>query len=265
MEDDRKTDEWDARLYDEKYSFIWKHGESLIELLAPQSGECILDLGCGTGHLTARIAAAGASVLGIDSSAEMIEQARRSYPYLRVEIGDARYLIHVERFDAVFSNAVLHWIKDADMVVRGLHRALKPGGRFVAEFGGKRNLEAILAATLNALQAVGCGNVDLPWFFPSVAEYSSLLEKQGLEVAFASLFDRPTPLEGEAGMRHWIEMFGGPFLSRVPQDRREDFFRNVENELRPVLHRDGVWFADYRRLRVVAWRTRSGKEQTMAS
>src|SRR5262249_8037683 len=142
---------------------------------------------------------------------------------------------------------------------RSLCRALKPGGRFVAEFGGKGNLKAILAATLNALQAVGSGNVDPPWFFPSVAEYSSLLEKLGLEVTFASLFDRPTPLEGEAGMRHWMEMFGGPLLSRVPQDRREEFFRHVENELRPILDRDGVWFADYRRLRIVAWRARSGQ------
>jgi len=252
MENDNKT--WDARLYEEKHSFVWKQAESLVEWLAPKPGERILDLGCGTGHLTAQIASAGVSVLGIDSSPEMIEEARRSYPRLRFDIVDARHLAYADQFDAVFSNAVLHWIIEADLVVQGVSRALRPGGRFVAEFGGKGNVKAILAAVRNTVRVVGCGPVDSPWFFPSVAEYASLLEKVGLEVTLATLFARPTSLEGEAGMRHWIEMFGGHFLTQVPQDRREEFFLHVEDELRPVLFRDDEWFADYRRLRVVARR-----------
>lgn len=252
MENDSKI--WDARLYEEKHSFVWKQAESLVELLAPKPGESMLDLGCGTGHLTAQIASAGVSVLGIDSSSEMIEEARRSYPGHRFDIVDARHLAFANQFDAVLSNAVLHWIIEADLVVQGVSRALKPGGRFVAEFGGKGNVKAILGAVQNAVQSVGCGLVDSPWFFPNVAEYASLLERVSLEVTFATLFDRPTPLEGEKGMRHWIEMFGGHFLRRVPKDRQEDFFRHVEDELRPTLHRDGSWFADYRRLRIVAQR-----------
>jgi trans-aconitate methyltransferase len=252
--------DWDARLYDDKHSFVWKHGAALVELLGPGPGEAILDLGCGTGHLTARIAAAGADVLGVDSSPEMIAEARRSYPGLRFEVGDARALAAVDRFDAVFSNAVLHWIPDAEAVVRGVARALTPGGRFVAEFGGRGNVRAIAAAMRRAAEERGGEAPDAPWYFPGVAEYAGLLECAGLEVTFAVLFDRPTPLEGEAGMRHWVEMFGGHFLGRVPPARRDEFLRRVEELVRPVLYRDGGWFADYRRLRVVARREDGGRQ-----
>ena len=252
MEDDVRI--WNARLYEEKHSFVWKQADSLVELLAPRSGENILDLGCGTGHLTAQISRAGVSVLGIDSSPEMIAEARGRYPDLRFDVVDARHLAYANQFDAVFSNAVLHWINEPELVVRGIWRALKPGGRFVAEFGGKGNVRAILTAVQTAMQAVGGSPVKSPWFFPSVAQYASLLESAGLEVTFATLFDRLTPLEGNDGMRHWIEMFGGHFLSRVPEERREEFFRHLEDELRPVLFRNGSWHADYRRLRVVAYR-----------
>jgi trans-aconitate 2-methyltransferase len=267
MTEKQATDSWDARLYEEKHAFVWKHGASLLELLAPQPGEQILDLGCGTGHLTAQLAAAGARVVGMDHSAAMIAEARRSYPELRFEIADARHLTFVMQFDAVFSNAVLHWIREADQVVEGVFRALKPGGRFVAEFGGKGNVKAICAALQNAVQALGYGFAESPWFFPGVGEYACLLETVGLEVTAATLFDRPTPLAGEEGMRDWLAMFGGPlfggpFLSEVPPERRDDLVRHVEKELRPFLYREGSWFADYRRLRVVAWRGRAEQEQT---
>jgi len=245
---------WDAKLYDGKHSFVWKHGASLVELLAPRPGECILDLGCGTGHLTAQIAATGAAVLGIDSAPPMVEEARANFPDLGFEVHDARQLAFADEFDAVFSNAVLHWIVEAESVVQGVVRALRPGGRFVAEFGGQRNVQSILAALLAGLRALGVEGSVSPWYYPSVGEYTGLLERAGLEVTFATLFDRPTPLEGADGLRRWIEMFGGRFLERVPLDRREEFFCGVEAALRPLLWRDGAWFADYRRLRVVAWR-----------
>src|SRR5262249_35286620 len=135
---------WDPALYEDKHAFVWRHGASLVELLAPQPGEHVLDLGCGTGHLTAAIAKAGACVVGIDQSPEMIAQARKHYPNLRFESGDARRLAFAEEFDALFSNAVLHWISEAELVVQSVARALKPGGRFVAEFGGKGNVRAII-------------------------------------------------------------------------------------------------------------------------
>lgn len=246
---------WDAKLYDDKHSFVWRHGASLVELLAPRPGERILDLGCGTGHLTAQIAAAEASVLGVDSSPPMIEEARKHFPDLHFEVHDARQLAFTDQFDAVFSNAVLHWIVEAESVVQGVARALRPGGRFVTEFGGTRNVQAIQAALQDGLRQLGVERIESPWYYPSIGEYTGLLERAGLEVTFATLFDRPTPLAGADGLRHWLEMFGGRFLEQVPPERREEFFRWVEAALRPVLWREGAWFADYRRLRVVAWRS----------
>ena len=129
--DTTDANKWDAGLYDDKHSFVWKLGAALIDLLEPRAGERVLDLGCGTGHLTAQIAAAGATLLGIDSSPQMIEEGRRNHPGIRFEVQDARNLDYVEPFDAVFSNAVLHWVVEAEQVVQGIARALKPGGRCI--------------------------------------------------------------------------------------------------------------------------------------
>ena len=122
------------------------------------------------------------------------------------------------------------------------------------EFGGRGNVKAIVAALAGAAQAIGLGVWDHPWYYPGIGEYAPLLERAGLEVTYASLFDRPTPLEGEEGIRHWVAMFAGDLLSQVTPADREDFFQNVEEVLRPSLHREGQWFADYRRLRIVARR-----------
>ncbi|MBL8793035.1 MAG: methyltransferase domain-containing protein [Planctomycetia bacterium] len=251
---------WDARLYDDRHAFVWKHGASLVELLAPQAGQEILDLGCGTGHLTARLAATDAVVLGVDSSPAMIDEARRLYSALTFEVQDARRLPFTNRFDAVFSNAVLHWVPEAAAVATGVYRALRPGGRFVAEFGGHGNIRQIAAALQAGLKQLGIGAIEPPWYYPSIGAYTALLERAGLEVTFATLFDRPTPLEGDDGLRRWIEMFAGRFLEGVPPERREDYFRAVEKTLRPTLCREGVWTADYRRLRVVAWRRETATE-----
>ncbi len=247
-----KIDQWDAQLYDSRHAFVWKLGASLVELLAPKTGETILDLGCGTGHLTAEIAVAGANVVGSDRSLHMIENARETYPNLHFEVADACALTDSARFDAVFSNAVLHWIKEPELVVRGIARALKPGGRFVAEFGGRGNIRRIQGAMIKALAELGREPVDSPWYYPSIAEYARLLEDSGLETTVATLFDRPTALQGQEGMRDWIKMFGGTYLSQVPDEEHERFFSRIETDVRLALYRDGTWTADYRRLRVVA-------------
>jgi trans-aconitate methyltransferase len=184
----------------------------------------------------------------------MIEQARRAYPHLSFETADARSFAVVGPFDAVFSNAVLHWVREPEKVIACVRRALRPGGRFVAEFGGKGNVRTIAAALEVATQSVLGVPAISPWYYPGVWEYATLLERGGMEATFAMLFDRPTPLEGEAGMHHWVEMFGNSFLERIPPARREEFVRRVEEAVRPELYRDGKWFADYRRLRVVARR-----------
>jgi trans-aconitate methyltransferase len=250
----RSQNAWDAKLYDAKHSFVWKEVDSLLELLAPRAGERILDLGCGTGHLTARIAAAGAEVIGIDSSADMIAAGREHFPRLQFEVADAREFSFPRPFDAVFSNAALHWIVEAESVIRCVQRTLRPGGRFVVEFGGRGNVANILEALSNAASRMELEPFRSPWYFPSIPEYCFILEKNGFEVTLATLFDRPTRLDGEDGMRSWIQMFGAGVLSGVPAARQDDFLGQVEEELRPILYRNGSWFADYRRLRVVAYR-----------
>lgn len=246
---------WDAGLYDGKHAFVWELGKGVVELLAPKKGERILDIGCGTGHLTAEIAESGASVLGIDSSAEMIGEARKKHPGNAFEVMDAREIRLDEKFDAVFSNAALHWIKEAERVIAGISRVLKPGGRFVAEFGGKGNIAGLVEAFKRACAKTGVkfSEEQNPWYFPSVAEYAALLEKHGLEVWQAMLFDRPTPLEdGERGLRTWMEMFGGVILKYVPEEKKEKLLGEVEREAKARLFREGQWVMDYRRLRVVA-------------
>jgi trans-aconitate 2-methyltransferase len=245
---------WDPALYDGKHAYVWQHGAALLDLLEARPGERVLDLGCGTAHLTARLAAAGAEVVGIDSSPEMVRQARRAHPGLRFEVADAGDFSFPEPFDAVLSNAVLHWVREPGPVVACVRRALRPGGRFVAEFGGRGNVRALSAALAEASGAAGCPPFAGPWYFPGVAEYAAVLEGGGLDVAFAALFDRPTPLEGEGGLRDWVAMFAGEYLGGLPAAKRDEFLRRAEEAARPVLYRDGAWVADYRRLRVVARR-----------
>jgi trans-aconitate methyltransferase len=248
---------WNPRLYDSRHAFVPERGDELISLLKPARGESVLDLGCGTGRLTSRIAEAGSRVVGLDNSPEMLEEARKNYPALTFVLADACNFVLDEPFDAVFSNAALHWVKEAGLVVGCVWRALKPGGRFVAEFGGKGNIRTLVEGFYRALEKIGVrpGEISNPWYFPSVAEYTTLLERRGFDVTFASLFERITALDdGDRGLRNWIRMFGAAFYAGLPDEQQEEFMRESENSLRSLLFRDGSWFIDYRRLRVVAHR-----------
>lgn len=248
-------DQWDATLYDTKHGFVSNFGASLIDLLAPHPNERILDLGCGTGHLTQQIASLGAEVVGVDNSVAMLEQARKNYANLRFELGDATQLKYTAYFDAVFSNAVLHWVTNQERATVSIYEALKLGGRFVVEFGSKGNVRTIATAILNALATAGYASDPLQnrWYFPTLGEYSTLLEKSGFEVTFAAVFDRPTSLEdGEQGLRNWLHMFASPFFEQVPPEKLPALITAIEEQLRPHLFQEEVWYADYRRLRVVA-------------
>jgi len=248
---------WNVDLYASKHDFVWKYGSDVVALLAPQPGERILDIGCGTGHLTSQIFESGANVMGVDRSPEVIAAARKAFPKLNFEIADARSLSFDGGFEAAFSNATLHWIHQPLLVIEGVCRALVPGGRFVAEFGGRGNVRKIQNALDRTLVEFGLyrpGEVN-PWYYPSVAEYATLLERGGFEVRFMTLFDRPTALnDGEAGMRNWIAMFGSDFLAKVNPEAQESCLRRVEELLRAESFRDGQWWADYRRLRFVAYK-----------
>jgi trans-aconitate methyltransferase len=246
------ADCWDSSLYDDRHSFVWKNVGDLIDLLAPRPGERILDLGCGTGHLTSRIAALGADVTGLDGSVSMIAQARQNYPKLRFVLSDARTFHFNEPFDAVFSNAALHWIPEAAAVIECISIALKPGGRLVLEMGARGNIARIVTALAAVMSEAGHA-VRNPWFFPSAGEYCSLLEAQGFEVRVLWTIERWNKLEHpEKGLREWLEMFAGTWFEGVPEKVREGLVAEIEARLRPTLWRDGSWWADYRRLRLVA-------------
>ncbi|HEX5227890.1 MAG TPA: methyltransferase domain-containing protein [Bryobacteraceae bacterium] len=242
---------WDAVRYQDKHSFVWRYGADLLDLLAPQPGERILDLGCGTGQLTAEIARRGAKVTGLDQSEDMLDEARKNFPEIPFLVGDAARFSFPEPFDAVFSNAVLHWVKDAEGAAASMARALRPGGRLVVEFGGKDNTASVMAALYGVLGPT----VELPWYYPSIGEYAPILERHGLEVRQATLFDRPTPLDGENGMEHWLRMFGpSSFLKGLTPERADSIIEELVARLRPQAYINGVWTVDYRRLRVMAVR-----------
>ena len=218
-------------------------------------GERILDLGCGTGPLTRRIADAGADVVGVDASAAMVAKARANYPGLRFDVADATAMAFEQPFDAVFSNAVLHWVRPPEAAAGRMFAALRPGGRLVLEMGGRGNVAAVLAAIVAAGADVGvdlASVVDVN-YFPSVGQYAAVLEGAGFEVTAAQRFDRPTPLEGDDGLLHWVEMFRPGVFDRVGQS--DGFNDRLDRHGDAAgLRRDGRWVADYRRLRVTAVR-----------
>jgi trans-aconitate 2-methyltransferase len=246
------ADNWDSSLYEDRHSFVWKSGAGVLELLSAQPGERILDLGCGTGHLAAQIAERGADVVGLDSSPSMVAQARQNFPKMKFLLADARNFQVEGLFDAIFSNAVLHWVLEPEEAIRSMAAALKPGGRLALEFGGQGNVARIMAATESVLRAVGY-QARHKWYYPGIGEYASLLERHGFRVLLGHNFPRWTRLEHpERGLREWIEMFCGAYFEDVPAAARPALLGQIEELLRPELHYDGFWHADYRRLRVQA-------------
>jgi trans-aconitate 2-methyltransferase len=244
---------WDAELYEAKHSFVWKLGQGVVDLLDPKPGERILDLGCGTGHLTDQIAQRGAEVVGIDASPDMIGQARQNFPQLRFHLENAGEMKFEDEFDAVFSNAALHWMTDAGKIAAAISHALRRNGRLVAELGGRRNIghiEDAIESVLSHFETVAMPKSRT--YFPSIGEYGAILDANGLEVRFAQLFDRPTPLEGTNGMEDWIRQFKWYYFEQLPPERRRKALDEVLDVLRPILWREDGWIADYRRLRVVA-------------
>ncbi|WP_462413174.1 class I SAM-dependent methyltransferase [Neobacillus sp. Marseille-QA0830] len=247
------SDSWNAKLYDNKHSFVSKYGKSLIELLAAKHGEKVLDLGCGTGDLANTLFENGVKVIGVDKSENMVKQAIHKYPHIEFLVQDATELSYHNEFDAVFSNATIHWVQPAIQALHGIYRCLKNGGRFVAEFGGKGNVQTITNEIIHQINEAGFDfkKEQFPWFYPSIAEYSALMEEAGFRVTFAQHFDRPTPLNGDHGLKNWIDMFGHNLFEGIPEQSRNEILTNVENNLKEVLYKDGNWMADYRRIRVI--------------
>ena len=255
METIKPTDGWDAKLYDDKHAFVFKYGEDLVNLLLPKEGERILDLGCGTGYLTNVIATSGATVVGIDKSLEMITKAKASYPQIAFKVLPGEEFHFDDHFDAIFSNAALHWMLDKEMVIDCMYRNLKRTGRIVLEMGGKNNVENIITALKASLINHGfVDNAAVPvWYFPSEIEYTELLEKRGFKVTYASHFNRETTLnDTRNGIKDWLEMFGSSFLQGIEIGMVDIILTEVQNALRPILFKDNTWHADYKRLRIIA-------------
>jgi trans-aconitate methyltransferase len=236
----------------QKHSFVFEYGESLVDLLDPQPGETVLDVGCGSGQLTKEIADRGAVGIGFDADASMVQRAQHEYPNLQFFHADVTTLEMSMSVDAIFSNAALHWVKEADAAVASMAHLLKPDGRFVVEFGGKGNVDKIVKASQKLF---GKSENENPWYFPSVAEYCSLLENHGIEVLSATLYDRPTVLEdGKDGMSNWLRMFGGTLLIDIPDQSKDQVIEEIVSKLKVKdsnLFDGETWTADYRRLRIV--------------
>jgi trans-aconitate methyltransferase len=245
---------WDPAAYARNARFVSDLGSPVMELLAPQPGERILDLGCGDGALTRKLADLGCEVVAIDSSAPQIEAARKLG--LDAHVMSAEALPFQEEFDAVFSNAALHWIKRADLTIAAVYRSLRPRGRFVAECGGYGCVEKIRTALVKALDRRGIdGEARVPWYFPTPGDYATRLERAGFRVDSIALIPRPTCLPGD--LTGWLETFAQSFLQALPGGARSEYLQEVRAVLEPQLREStGTWVADYVRLRFAATKVR---------
>ena len=243
---------WDANLYASHAAFVPALGGPVLDMLAPRPGEHILDLGCGDGVLTRRLVEAGASVVGIDADPQMVAAARDKG--LDVRLGDARHLAFTSEFDAVFTNAALHWVGAPAVVTAGVARALKPGGRYVGEFGGHGNIAAIRVALRAVLKARNYRvEPDETSYYPTAEAFRAVLEGGGFIVESCAIIPRPTPIA--SGMSAWLNTFRGGFIDSagVPPEKRAQVIEDVRALLRPVLADDaGNWIADYVRIRFSA-------------
>lgn len=244
------TQTWDPNTYAKNARFVSDLGSPVLELLAPQPGERILDLGCGDGVLTRKLADCGCDVVGVDSSAAQVEATRKLG--LEAYVMEGEELPYNSEFDAVFSNAVLHWIKRADAMIEAVYRSLRPGGRFVAECGGHGCVHKIRTALVEALNRRGIdGELRVPWYFPTPGDYATRLERAGFRVNSIALIPRPTPLPGD--ISGFLETFGHSFVAGFSDEAKQEYLHEIRRTLEPQLvDSDGVWVADYVRLRFSA-------------
>lgn len=246
---------WNPTQYAENARFVSDLGLPVVELLSLQPGERILDLGCGDGALTLKLIGLGCEVVGVDSSFDMVSAAQSLG--VNAQVMDGHTLSFSNEFDAVFSNAALHWMKHPEDVIAGVWDALKPGGRFAGEFGGCGNVAAIINAIEAALSSRGVLVIS-PWFFPRPEEYQKLLVTRGFKVNSMALIPRPTPLPGD--ISDWLETFAQSYISALPATERKSFISEVVATLRPALYdANGLWQADYVRLRFSATKPRTAK------
>ncbi len=247
---------WDAETYTADFSFVHRYGNSVIDLIDADKNSRVLDLGCGNGALTKALQEKGFAVQGMDASEDFLRIARKNYPDIAFTRADATDFAVAEPFDVVFSNAVFHWIDAArqEDMLECVHSALREGGQFVFEFGGYGNNRLIHRALARTFYEYGY-DYDMPFYFPTIGEYAERLENSGFIVKYAALFDRPTELKGEDGLKEWIRMFvKTPFSVVASEQEKAAIIDKAESALRKDLYKDGTWYADYVRIRMKAVR-----------
>jgi len=251
------TTKWKPEFYNNKHSFVYNYGQDLIKLLEPKASERILDLGCGSGQLTFKINELSNETIGIDKSKEMIEDAKSKFKNIEFQVGDAGNFEFNEKFDSIFSNATLHWVKDYKNAIKCMYESLKSNGKIVLEFGGKGNVQIIVDQLRDSLRTrnyLKQSDLDL-WYFPSIGEYSTELESVGFRVLLAEHYDRLTELSDEkSGIKDWISMFAESFFKDVSYNQIEEIKNEVQEKVKEKCLKNGKWFADYKRIRIVAIR-----------
>lgn len=243
---------WNAQLYDKNHDFVSQYGKALLELVNAGAGQKIWDLGCGTGILSGRLARNAAHVIGSDLSPDMIETAKSNYPHIDFLILDATEAVFENEFDTVFSNAVFHWISDQEKLLNAIYRALKSGGKLIVEMGANGNIAQIEQAFSQSMNLHGRA-YQSGFFFPSVEEYTQLLQIAGFHIDFIQDFDRPTPFsDGQNGMKNWMIQFFADDLAPLLEEERAAILDETEKSLFPILWKSKEWIGDYRRLRFSA-------------
>ena len=237
------TSEWDAADYARVGAFVAELGQAAFDLLDPQVGERVLDIGCGEGSLTRKIAERGATVLGIDNSPGMVAAARANgVDALLLAAEDMQFFAE---FDAAFSNATLHWVLEKEQAARAIFRALKPGGRFAGEMGGEGNLAKLRDALDEELVIRGyVPPLEASNWYASPEEFACVYEAAGFEQIDARLIERPTPIDH--GVGEWVTTFRRGWLDRakVPDAERAEIGAAVADRI-------GSNVADYVRLRFI--------------
>jgi SAM-dependent methyltransferase len=246
------TQTWDPLAYGQNAAFVHTLASGVLEWLAAMPGERILDLGCGDGQLSRRIVANGATVVGADISPEMVEAAR-SRGIVAMEASAEQLPFSENAFDAVFSNAALHWVRDQDAMMAEVRRVLKPGGRFVAEMGGHGNVAAIRVGLMAVLARHGFGDrEDEVNYYPTAEGYAKRLTRHGFAVRQIAIIPRPTIL-AESGMAGWLRTFRRGVIESLPEEIRDTVVEETAALLAPALRdENGEWTGDYIRLRFIA-------------
>ncbi len=245
----KETNHWNPNTYNKHTAFVSELALPVVDLLDPQNGEKILDAGCGEGTLAVEIARRGAKVIGVDMSAEMIEQCQAKG--IEAYVGSVTDLPYDEAFDTVFSNATLHWVKDARSAVQNIAKSLKSGGRFVCEFGGEGNAYHLISAMQEVFaHHPEFGVFDNPWYFPSIEAYTTLLESEGFNVEYMEIIPRPTPMDD---VSHWLEIFANGVTEHLSKEQFETFKEECRVILKETIYIENEgWMLDYKRLRVKA-------------